>query len=89
MSLSKLKMSPLEAEKRWQEAVKCLTDTLRSYVSSSNDAWEYPCHTLWDAIIVLMDAYDRGITITLAHANWITAHRANLESYRERRVRAA
>ena len=42
---------------------------------------------VWTAMVVLMEAYDDGVPITMTHANSINAHRGELESYREQRAR--
>jgi hypothetical protein len=61
---------------KYEQAVKALTDVLALYTRPAD--WEYPNRTLRDAMVVLMDAYDEGASITLSHANWIDEHRDEL-----------
>lgn len=61
-------------------AIKMLTDIIALYVERED--WKHPNHTLREAMVVLMDAYDAGATITLSHANYIDDHRAELTTLR-------
>lgn len=61
-------------------AIKMLTDVLAIYLHP--DDWRHPSHVLREAMVILMDAYDAGATITLLHANYIDAHRSELTALR-------